>query len=105
MKYSEIVKRLVEYYLQQDPALIARLLANATIDHYRLENIGEGSEAEIDGLCERLSHNNRNFAAFVQSGFKGALIIDVEVEVEMGADEEDGEEEEDKEEIEKTTHE
>ncbi len=69
---KEIVDALQEYFLQQDPKIVARLLANFFIDFNRLVNIDKLPEMEKFWLRRRIQHNVDQLHKFVK-GDRSAL--------------------------------
>jgi hypothetical protein len=57
MNNKEVMDRLTEYYLTQDPKLVARALASQMVDLHRIWHMLELPEAEMHSLHERCEMN------------------------------------------------
>jgi hypothetical protein len=70
---KEVVEELVKYFLTQDPAIVARLLANAWIDYNRISRSVSLSKEERSCLSYRILMNAQEVARFDKEGPKGDL--------------------------------
>ena len=65
---KEIIDKLVEYYLKQDPRIVARLLANCQIDLNRWINMGNLDLDEKMSLVKRTRLNMEEMFRFLNEG-------------------------------------
>ncbi len=63
---KEVMERLQEYFLKQDPAIIARALAGAMIDFNRFYYIDQISDDEEENLFFRLGKNCQGLQEFIE---------------------------------------
>lgn len=68
---KEIIDSLEQYFLLQDPKIIARALAGMMIDINRLINIGSLNLSEKVILISRLTANGSELMKFIENGSKG----------------------------------
>jgi len=66
--HKEIIAGLVEYYLSQDPKMVARLCANFYIDICRMMEFSELDIESQASLQTRLLHNRKNLMKFIKKG-------------------------------------
>jgi coenzyme F420-reducing hydrogenase delta subunit len=62
---KEIIYLLQEYYLKQDPKIIARCLANMMIDLNRLQHFSYLSSNEAISLMVRMEKNAEQISKFI----------------------------------------
>jgi hypothetical protein len=64
----EIIKRLKEYFLENDPEIVAHLLASSMIDFNRLLHPEQMTPNEMECLWKRMKLNNDQLINFVENG-------------------------------------
>jgi len=74
---KEVIKKLSDYYLEHDPKLIARLLANATLDLYRFYNYENLSVYQQVSLAMRNQQNAKELQKFIKDGPNGKIKLKV----------------------------
>jgi len=79
MTNKEVIDRLQKYYLDQNnPELIARLLAAMMVDICRIKNIASIPQDELASLIFRIEMNYRAVKKFIEDGDGGKLnVIDL----------------------------
>jgi hypothetical protein len=75
MKNKEVADKLVEYFLTQDPKIVARVAANSIIDLNRVFYMSKLSNEELKSLFIRMDRNTKALANFVQNGPQGDLTV------------------------------
>lgn len=73
MENKEVIDRLVEYFLTQDPAIVARMFANAIVDLNRVYHIDQLSDSEIACLFDRMEHNREQVIKLIEDGPHGNI--------------------------------
>lgn len=68
MTNKELLDKLQEYYLTQDPKTVARCLANCMLDIMRTFCFLELHPDERRSLVERNFQNNRQLQQFIKNG-------------------------------------
>lgn len=66
MNNKEVIGKLIEYYLTQDPKMIARVLANCMVDFNRLTHYQGLSPDELERLEGRLKFNDEALRKFAK---------------------------------------
>lgn len=72
---KKVINELQEYFLKQDPKIVARFLANMMIDLNRLYSIEELSENERKCLEFRMEHNIQQLRNFAKYGPTDGLTL------------------------------
>ncbi len=72
---KEVIHKLQQYFLQQDPAIVARLLAATMIDLHRFNNLDSLDNEETDSLFRRSALNSLQLIEFVKNGPNGLLAM------------------------------
>lgn len=70
---KDVVQKLVDYFLTQNPEDVARLLANNLIDFNRIFHSKDLQEEEYNSLVKRIKINLDTLNDFVKNGAKGPL--------------------------------
>ncbi len=70
---KEVIDKLVDYFVKQNPKIVARLLANYMIDLNRVCNLNSLSDSENELLLDRLQTNCLSLQKFIEEGPKGDL--------------------------------
>lgn len=70
---KEIIDSLVSYFIEQDKAILCRVLANMMIDINRIENIDQLPIDEKDRLLIRIRKNSQSLQKFIKQGANGPL--------------------------------
>jgi hypothetical protein len=73
MKNKEVINKLVKYLIDQDKAVLCRVLANQMLDLYRLQHISELPEQEVTCLYKRQELNSLCLLEFIKNGPNGPL--------------------------------
>lgn len=68
MKNKEVIDKLQEFYLKQDPKLVARALASCMIDYNRLVNYDKLGKNEKFNFDLRVRSNADTLRKFVEYG-------------------------------------
>ena len=76
MNNKDIIIRLIDYLLTQDPKIVARLLANAMLDYYRIAYPHLLTKEEHERLMLRIHYNAQSYADFAKNGAQGDLIVE-----------------------------
>ncbi len=76
MNNKEVIDKLVEYFLTQDPKIVARLAANSIIDLNRFFYMRKLSNDELKTLLRRIDRNMKALQNFIQNGPDGDLILE-----------------------------
>lgn len=76
MDNKEIIKKLTDYYLTQDPKIVARALANCIIDIHRIVHYHELPESKAISLNARLLLNSASFDKFILEGCDEDMKLD-----------------------------
>ncbi len=71
---KEVIRKLSDYFLTQNPGIVARVLANCMIDFHRIRNLDELPENEKDSLTFRIDANSQAVVDFVNNGPQGDLV-------------------------------
>lgn len=71
----EVIEALSKYFLTQDPALIARGLANCMIDLQRFLVIGELETEDQCLLLMRTQKNVESLNKFIKDGPDGSIVF------------------------------
>lgn len=72
-KNKQVIDSLTEYFLNQDPRTVCRLLANHMIDAYRMFNLEKLPEKEVECFLFRMQKNEEYFQRYIESGSTGDL--------------------------------
>jgi|APCry1669192647_1035423.scaffolds.fasta_scaffold66097_1 hypothetical protein len=75
MENKEAIKKLTDYFLEQDPGDIARILANMMIDLNRLKHLDLLPKNEADCLLMRFEKNLEELNLFLKMGSKDKINI------------------------------
>ncbi len=70
---KEVIDRLIEYLLTQDPKIVARSLANAMIDFNRMYHLLDLPLNERNNLLNRIEKNSKEVRRFAEHGPDGDL--------------------------------
>lgn len=65
---KELIQELTEYFLTQDPQIVAKTLAAVMIDMNRLINMDSLSIEEKASLIARVHVNNASLSKFAKNG-------------------------------------
>ncbi len=68
MNNKAVIEKLQQYYLTQDPKVVARLCANFLIDINRFFNIDNLSHEEEEHLLYRTERNMSQVHSFLKTG-------------------------------------
>jgi hypothetical protein len=68
MDNKQVIQKLVDYYVTQDPAMVARALANALVDFNRFANLPHLPDEERECLFARLKANCDELQDFIANG-------------------------------------
>jgi hypothetical protein len=82
MKNKEVIAKLQEYLLTQDPKIVAYACACVMVDMSRLASLDDLPEKEAVSLIGRIYLNARQLSEFIRLGGLGTLDI-----VNLGSDE------------------
>jgi hypothetical protein len=63
---KEVIDKLMDYFLKQDPKIIVRALANFLLDFNRIENWDAIPPDEYIRLVERISLNSKSLREFIE---------------------------------------
>ena len=72
---KELIERLKNYYMEQDPEVVAHCLAAAQIDLSRVFNLDDLPEPELLSLQIRLQLHETQLIDFIENGPKGKLKV------------------------------
>ena len=72
---KDVIDALVKYFLSQNPALIARGLANCMLDLSRFLYIGELETHEQEVLLARTEKNVESLNKFIIDGPDGSIVF------------------------------
>ena len=72
---KELIDKLHAYFLEQDPNLVAKLLAGIMLDIHRFNNLEVLSDEESDSLIERSTRNSLQLIDFARNGPQGPLTL------------------------------
>jgi hypothetical protein len=75
MDNKEVMDRLQEYYLTQDPKVVALCLASAMIDINRIYNLNDLPQAESESLRVRITLLVKELHKFIEKGPSGDIIF------------------------------
>jgi hypothetical protein len=64
---KEVIDKLTEYFLEQDPKIVARSLANMMIDLNRIRNFRELCPDDIYCLSDRINKNLDSLHRFIDN--------------------------------------
>jgi hypothetical protein len=70
---KEVIESLVDYFITQDPKIVATLLAAQMIDMNRFYNMAKLPKDEKKLLMKRLKHNIDQLHSFIRHGPNGDL--------------------------------
>lgn len=70
---KQLIDELQAYFLEQDPAIVARLLANSMIDLHRWKNFETLDDETLTNLIYRTTANSITLIKFSKEGPDGAL--------------------------------
>ena len=70
---KEVIDKLQEYFLTQDPKVVCRILANIMIDVRRIHWSHNLPEDELERLVERIKKNSEQLKDFIENGPRGNL--------------------------------
>lgn len=73
MNNKQIIQKLVKYFLENDPEIVAKTLAGLMIDLNRMYTIDKLPEQEKKCLKTRLALNHKELLYFIQHGPRGKM--------------------------------
>jgi len=73
---KHLVKKLIEYFLTQDPETVGRILANTLLDHHRMLNYTSLPDEEVESLDARIRMNEEVFLEFAKTIEEGREYIE-----------------------------
>lgn len=72
---KEIIEALTEYFMTQDPKIIARSLASFSIDFTRIDEMKKLPASEKICLLKRIKANANQVRKFVKNGYQASELI------------------------------
>ncbi len=70
---KEVIDKLQEYFLTQDPKVVCRMLANMMIDIRRMYWSQNLPKDELERFFERTKKNSEQLKDFIENGPRGNL--------------------------------
>jgi len=68
MEKNEVIEKLQKHFLEQEPKIIARALANVFIDLKRIKKIYELPVKDVEYLVLRMNKNIEQLDEFIKNG-------------------------------------
>jgi len=75
MNNKKLIEKLVDYFLENDPEVVAKMLANSMLDQYRLCTINDLPREEAACLLYRIQKNMQALKDFSKNGSKDCLTL------------------------------
>lgn len=67
MNNKDLIDKLQDYFLTQDPKIVTRILANCMVDFHRLYTIEHLPFEEVDCLFKRIEENAISLRKFAEN--------------------------------------